>query len=197
MTLSAISHYRGGAIDEVAPLAQTLKAIYLQYGVGYRLSRFQTGPNEGDWLVVHPPRYAAFLTSPSPSFGHSSTSFSERDSRSSFQTTTVSPSRRWSSIRCSSGRSQRPPDATSSNKRWQPADLSALACRSCSARRPWTRGHSRAACCPRPVAVGIVPKGKPIMNGLPSLKRGRHAPPFPAVQDRAFDRAIEIAAEQG
>ena len=46
MTLSAISHYRGGAIDEVAPLAQTLKAIYLKYGVGYRLSRFQTGPNE-------------------------------------------------------------------------------------------------------------------------------------------------------
>jgi hypothetical protein len=52
MTLSAISHYRGGAIDEVAPLTQTLKAIYLKYGVGYRLSRFQTGPNEGDWLVV-------------------------------------------------------------------------------------------------------------------------------------------------
>ena len=52
MTLSAISHYRGGAIDDVAPLAQTLKAIYLKYGVGYRLSRFQTGPNEGDWLVT-------------------------------------------------------------------------------------------------------------------------------------------------
>jgi hypothetical protein len=52
VTLSAISHYRGGAIDEVAPLAQTLKAIYLKHGVGYRLSRFQTGPNEGDWLVV-------------------------------------------------------------------------------------------------------------------------------------------------
>jgi hypothetical protein len=33
-------------------MAQTLKAIYLKYGVGYRLSRFQTGPNEGDWLVV-------------------------------------------------------------------------------------------------------------------------------------------------
>jgi hypothetical protein len=33
-------------------LAQTLKAIYLKYGVGYRLSRFQTGPNEGDLLVV-------------------------------------------------------------------------------------------------------------------------------------------------
>jgi hypothetical protein len=51
-TLSAISHYRGGAIDEVAPLAQTLKAIYLKYGVGYRLSRFQTGPNEGDWVAI-------------------------------------------------------------------------------------------------------------------------------------------------
>jgi hypothetical protein len=52
MTLSAISHYRGGAIDEVAPLARTLKAIYHRYGVGYRLSRFQTGPNEGDWIVI-------------------------------------------------------------------------------------------------------------------------------------------------
>jgi hypothetical protein len=38
MTLSAISHYRGGAIDELLPLAQTLKAIYLKYGVSYRLS---------------------------------------------------------------------------------------------------------------------------------------------------------------
>src|ERR1700739_3578635 len=52
MTLSAISHYRGGAIDEVAPFAQTLKATYLKYGFGYRLSRFQTGPNEGGWFVI-------------------------------------------------------------------------------------------------------------------------------------------------
>src|SRR5215472_15602232 len=52
MTLSAISHYRGGTVDEVTPLARTLKAIYLKYGVGYRLSRFQTGANEGDWLAV-------------------------------------------------------------------------------------------------------------------------------------------------
>jgi hypothetical protein len=52
MTLSAISHYRGGTVDEVTPLARTLKAIYLKYGVGYRLGRFQTGANEGDWLVV-------------------------------------------------------------------------------------------------------------------------------------------------
>jgi hypothetical protein len=48
MTLSAISHYRGGTIDVVAPLAKTLKAIYLKYGVGYRLSRFEAGPNVGD-----------------------------------------------------------------------------------------------------------------------------------------------------
>jgi hypothetical protein len=52
MTVSAVSHYRGGTIDVVAPLAKTLKAVYLKYGVGYRLSRFETGPNVGDWLVV-------------------------------------------------------------------------------------------------------------------------------------------------
>ena len=52
MTVSGISHYRGGTIDEVAPLARKLKAIYLKHGVAYRLSRFQTGPNIGDWFVV-------------------------------------------------------------------------------------------------------------------------------------------------
>ena len=52
MTISAISHYRGGTIDEVAPFAKTLKAYYLKHGVAYRLSRFQTGPNVGDWFVV-------------------------------------------------------------------------------------------------------------------------------------------------
>jgi len=52
MTISAISHYRGGTIDEVAPFAKTLKAYYLKHGVAYRLSRFQTGPNAGDWFVV-------------------------------------------------------------------------------------------------------------------------------------------------
>jgi Tn3 transposase DDE domain len=56
-----------------------------------------------------------------------STSLSERDSRSSFQTTMTSPSRSWSSMRCSSGRSQRPPDAASSKMRRQPAARSALA----------------------------------------------------------------------
>ena len=52
MTVSAISHYRGGTIDEVTPLAKKLKAAYLKHGIAYRLSRFETGPNVGDWLVV-------------------------------------------------------------------------------------------------------------------------------------------------
>jgi len=52
MTVSAISHYRGGSIDAVAPVAKKLKAAYLRHGITYRLSRFQTGPNAGDWLVV-------------------------------------------------------------------------------------------------------------------------------------------------
>jgi hypothetical protein len=52
MTLLAISHYRGGTIDEVTPLAKTLKAVYLKYGVAYQLGRFQTGPNVGDWFVI-------------------------------------------------------------------------------------------------------------------------------------------------
>lgn len=52
MTVSGISHYRGGTIDVVAPLATALKAAYLKHEVGYRLSRFETGPNVGDWLVV-------------------------------------------------------------------------------------------------------------------------------------------------
>ena len=52
MTISAISHYRGGTIDVVTPLAKALKAAYVKHGVGYRLSRFETGPNAGDWLVI-------------------------------------------------------------------------------------------------------------------------------------------------
>jgi hypothetical protein len=52
MAVSMISIYRGGAIDEVTPLARSLKAIYLKYGIAYRLSRFESGPNAGDWLVI-------------------------------------------------------------------------------------------------------------------------------------------------
>jgi hypothetical protein len=52
MTVSAISHYRGGTIDVVTPIAKTLKAAYLKHGIGYRLSRFETGPNVGDWFVI-------------------------------------------------------------------------------------------------------------------------------------------------
>jgi hypothetical protein len=52
MTISGVSHYRGGTIAEVAPLAKRLKAVYLKHGAVYRLSQFQTGPNVGDWFVV-------------------------------------------------------------------------------------------------------------------------------------------------
>ncbi|MBR0849218.1 hypothetical protein JQ543_15810 [Bradyrhizobium diazoefficiens] len=52
MTISAISHYRGGTIEVVAPVAKRLKAAYVKHGIGYRLSRFETGPNAGDWFVV-------------------------------------------------------------------------------------------------------------------------------------------------
>lgn len=41
MTMSAISHYRGGTIDVVAPVAKKLKAAYLKHGIVYRLSRFE------------------------------------------------------------------------------------------------------------------------------------------------------------
>src|SRR3954471_4454320 len=61
MTVSGISHYRGGTIDEVAPLAKKLKAVYLKHGVVYRLSRFQTGPNVGDWFVASPDAIGARL----------------------------------------------------------------------------------------------------------------------------------------
>ena len=52
MTISAISHYHGGSIDVVTPVARKLKAAYQKHGIGYRLSRFETGPNTGDWFVV-------------------------------------------------------------------------------------------------------------------------------------------------
>jgi hypothetical protein len=52
MPISAVSHYRGGTIDRVMPLAKRQKAVLLKYGVPYRLSRFETGPNAGDWLVI-------------------------------------------------------------------------------------------------------------------------------------------------
>ena len=38
MTMSAISHYRGGTIDVVAPVAKKLKAAYLKHGIVYVLA---------------------------------------------------------------------------------------------------------------------------------------------------------------
>ena len=52
MSISAVSHYRGGTIDQVMPLAKRQKALLLKYGVLYRLGRVETGANAGDWLVI-------------------------------------------------------------------------------------------------------------------------------------------------
>jgi hypothetical protein len=52
MTISGVSHYRGGTIDQVLPLAKALKSIYRKYGVGYRISQVQDGPNKDDWFVI-------------------------------------------------------------------------------------------------------------------------------------------------
>jgi hypothetical protein len=61
MSISAVSHYHGGTIDRVMPLAKRQKAVLLKYGIFYRLSRFETGPNTGDWLVtVQYPDRAAY-----------------------------------------------------------------------------------------------------------------------------------------
>ena len=52
MPVSAVSRYRGGTVEDVTPLAKTMKAVLLKHGVAYRLSRFQTGQNVGEWMVV-------------------------------------------------------------------------------------------------------------------------------------------------
>ena len=53
MPVSAISHYRGGTVENVTPLARKMKAVLARHGVlAYRVSRFQTGGHVGEWLVV-------------------------------------------------------------------------------------------------------------------------------------------------
>jgi hypothetical protein len=52
MTISAVSKYRGGTIDEVRPIARALRAAYQRLGIAYRLSQVTTGPDAGDWMVV-------------------------------------------------------------------------------------------------------------------------------------------------
>jgi hypothetical protein len=52
MSVSAISFYRGGTVENVTPLAKRMKTALLKYGVSYQLSRFQTGQNVGEWVVV-------------------------------------------------------------------------------------------------------------------------------------------------
>jgi hypothetical protein len=59
MTVSVVGFYRGGTIEDVAPLAMRMKAILLRHGVDYQVNRFLTGENVGDWLVIV--RYADWM----------------------------------------------------------------------------------------------------------------------------------------
>ena len=52
MPVSAISFYRGGTVENVTPLAKKMKAVLSKHGVRYQVSRFQTGQNVGEWMVV-------------------------------------------------------------------------------------------------------------------------------------------------
>ena len=52
MPVSAISFYWGGTVENVTPLAKKMKAVLLKYGAVYQVSRFQTGQNVGEWMVV-------------------------------------------------------------------------------------------------------------------------------------------------
>ncbi len=53
MAVSAVSYYRGGTPETVAPLSKRMKAVLLKRGVlDYQVSRVQTGLNVGAWLVV-------------------------------------------------------------------------------------------------------------------------------------------------
>ena len=52
MTVSAVSFYRGGTVEDVTPLAKRMKAILFKYGITYQVSRIQTDQPIGEWMVV-------------------------------------------------------------------------------------------------------------------------------------------------
>ena len=53
MSVTVMTRYKGGTPDEVTPLAKKVKAIHQKHGAElYRVGRFRTGPNVGEWLVV-------------------------------------------------------------------------------------------------------------------------------------------------
>ena len=52
MSVSAISFYRGGSVEDVTPIAKKMKAVLRKHGVSYQASRLQTGQDLGDWMVV-------------------------------------------------------------------------------------------------------------------------------------------------
>ena len=52
MSVTAVSFYRGGSLDQILPLAKRMNAILDRYGVSYRVSRLDAAEDLGDWLVV-------------------------------------------------------------------------------------------------------------------------------------------------
>jgi hypothetical protein len=52
MPVSAVSFYRGGTVETVTPLAKKMKAMLHKAGISYQVTRFQTGQNVGEWMVV-------------------------------------------------------------------------------------------------------------------------------------------------
>ena len=52
MTVSAVSFYRGGTVEDVTPLAKRMRAILLKYGITYQVSRVQTDQAVVEWMVV-------------------------------------------------------------------------------------------------------------------------------------------------
>jgi hypothetical protein len=52
MPVSAIARYRSGTIESATPLARKLKAVLLKHGAAYWISRFETGQNVAECLIV-------------------------------------------------------------------------------------------------------------------------------------------------
>ena len=60
MSVSAVSFYRGGTVEDVTPLAKKMREVLRKYDVSYQVSRFKTCQDLGDWMVVV--RYADWAT---------------------------------------------------------------------------------------------------------------------------------------
>lgn len=52
MSVRTVTHWRGGSLDEILPIARTAKAIWAKYGGDMQLGRAQFGPEVGQWVVM-------------------------------------------------------------------------------------------------------------------------------------------------